>query len=82
MFGHLTVLPYQGKSEHTNNFSLVLFCFADVLCGVRVGHALFSKECNVLAFFCVLYKRTRLSLRSFALFIKERGVLYVLLLSL
>ena len=34
----------------------------------RVGHAFFSKERNVLAFFCVLYKRTRRSLRSFAVF--------------
>ena len=49
---------------------------------IRVGHAFFSKERNVLAFFSVLYKRTQRSLRSFALFIKERGVLCVLLLSL
>ena len=40
----------------------------------RVGQTFFSKERNVLAFFCVLYKRTFRSLRSFAFFIKERGV--------
>ena len=51
--------------------------------------AFFSKELNVLAFFCVLYKknetfsafcyvfykRTRCSLHSFTFFIKECGVL-------
>ena len=26
---------------------------------MRVGHAFFSKECNILAFFCVLFKRTK-----------------------
>ena len=46
---------------------------------VRVGHAFFSKESNVLAFFCVLYKRMGHSVRSFAFFIKESGVLCVLL---
>ena len=40
----------------------------------RVRHGFFSKEPNVLAFFCILYKRTR---RSFAFFIKERGILCV-----
>ena len=58
----------------------------------RVGHPFFSKECNVLAFFSILYKRTRpffaffsvlykrmrRSLRSFTFFIKERGVLCIL----
>ena len=58
--------------------------------------AFFSKERNVLAFFCVLYKknetfsalfyvlykRTLRSLRSFMFFIKECGVLCVLLRSL
>ena len=51
-----------------------------------------SKERNILAFFCVLYKkccilcvllhsnkRTLRSLHSFTFFIKERGVLWVLL---
>ena len=38
-----------------------------------------SKERSVLAFFCVLYKRTR---RSFMFFIKKRSVLCVLLCSL
>ena len=42
---------------------------------VRVGHLFFSKECNVLAFFSVLYKRKWLSLHSFPFFIKEHGVL-------
>ena len=56
----------------------------------------FSKERNILAFFCVLYKknaaffaffyvlykRMRRSLRSFTFFIKECGVLCVLLRSL
>ena len=55
--------------------------------------AFFSKEQNILALFCilykkntaffyVLYKRTLHSLRSFTFFIKERGVLCVLLRSL
>ena len=39
----------------------------------RVGHPFFSKERNVLAFFCVLYKRAERFLRSFAFFIKERN---------
>ena len=42
----------------------------------RIGHPFFSKECNVLAFFSVLYKRTELSLCSFPFFIKERNVLF------
>ena len=45
----------------------------------RVGHTFFSKECNVLAFFYVLYKRMPHSLRSFTFFIKEHCVLCVLL---
>ena len=49
---------------------------------VRVRHPFFSKERNVLAFFYVLYKRMWRSLRSFTFFIKERGVLCVLLRSL
>ena len=49
---------------------------------LRVGHAFFSKESNALAVFCVLYKRMRHSLCSFAFFMKERGVLCVLLRSL
>ena len=50
----------------------------------RVGqwHTFFSIERNVLAFFYVLYKRPRHSLRSFTFFIKECGVLCVLLRSL
>ena len=58
--------------------------------------AFFSKERNVLAFFCVLYiknaaffaffynlyKRTLCSLRSFTFFKKEHGVLCILLHSL
>ena len=62
----------------------------------RVGPPFFSKECNVLVFFSVLYKWTWQSLRSFPFFIKERciclrsfmffikerGVLWVLLCSL
>ena len=47
-----------------------------------VGHPFFSKERNVFAFFCVLYKRMRCSLRSFAFFLKECCVLCVLLRSL
>ena len=50
-------------------------------CG-RVGQTFFSKERNVLVFFCVLYKRTFPSLRSFTFFIKECFVLCVLLCSL
>ena len=49
---------------------------------IRVGHLFFSKERNVLAFFSVLYKRMRRSLRSFTFFIKECGVLCILLRSL
>ena len=45
---------------------------------IRVGHAFFSKERNVLSFFCVLYKRTWHSLPFFAFFLKERRVLCVL----
>ena len=48
---------------------------------IRVGKTFFSKECNVLAFFCVLYKRTLRSLCSFTLFIKECGILCILLRS-
>ena len=44
--------------------------------------ALFIKNTAFFAFFCVLYKRTRRSLRSFAFFIKERRILCVLLRSL
>ena len=55
--------------------------------------AFFSKECNVLAFFCVLYKKNaafcaffyilyKRTLRSFMFFIEERGVICVLLHSL
>ena len=49
---------------------------------MKVGHAFFSKERNVLrsfAFFCI---RTLCSLRSFTFFAKERCVLRVLLRSL
>ena len=42
----------------------------------------FSKERNVLAFFPVLYNRTKRSLRSFPFFIKERDDLCVLSRSL
>ena len=48
----------------------------------RVGHPFFSTERNILAFFYVLFKRTRCSLRSFMFFIKECCVLCVLLRSL
>ena len=44
--------------------------------------AFFSKELNVLVFFCILYKRMQHSLKSFTFFIKECGVLWVLLHSL
>ena len=50
--------------------------------GLGNGHPFFSKERNVLALFSVLYKRTRSSLRSFPFFIKECGILCVLLRSL
>ena len=46
---------------------------------IVVGHPFFSKERNVLAFFYVLYKRMR---HTFTFFIKEWGVLCVLLRSL
>ena len=46
------------------------------------SYAFFSKELNVLAFFYVLYKRTLHYLRSFMFFIKEPGVLCILLCSL
>ena len=45
---------------------------------IRVGQTFLSKERNVLAFFYILYKRTRRSLR-FTFFIKECGSLCVLL---
>ena len=44
----------------------------------RVGHPFFSKECNILAFFPVIYKRTERSLGSFPFFIKEQNDLCVL----
>ena len=50
--------------------------------GLGNGHPFFSKECNVLPFFPVLYKRTERSLRSFPFFIKERNDLCVLSRSL
>jgi len=45
---------------------------------IRVGYAFFSKECNVLAFFYILLKRTKCSLRSFE---KKSNVPWVLLCS-
>ena len=47
-----------------------------------VGQTFFSKERNVLAFFCALYKKMFRSLRSFPFFIKERSILCVLFRSL
>ena len=47
----------------------------DVLLVGRVGHPFFSKEHNILPFFCVLFKRTKRYLRSFPFFIKECSVL-------
>ena len=44
--------------------------------------AFFSKECNVLAFFCVLYKKTAAFFAFFYVLIKECCVLCVLLHSL
>ena len=41
-----------------------------------------SKDRNVLAFFSILYKTIRRSLRSFAFFIKVRNIICALLLSL
>ena len=41
----------------------------------RVGHAFFSKECNVLCSFAFFCKRMLHSLRSFMFFAKERCVL-------
>ena len=60
----------------------ISFCYFFNPDMVNSPHAFFSKERNVLAFFCVLFKRTRRYLRSFAFFIKECGVLCVLLRSL
>ena len=66
-----------------NDFAMKQYdCTQETAGSTRVGQTFFSKEHNVLAFFYVLYKRTRRSLRSFTLFIKERGVLCVLLRSL
>ena len=48
----------------------------------RVGHKFFSKERNILAFFCILYERMFRSLRSFTFIVKERGILCVFLRSL
>ena len=48
----------------------------------RVGQPFFSKERNILAFFCVLYERMLRSLSSFTFFIKECRVLCFLLRSL
>ena len=53
-----------------------------LLSGSRVGHPFFSKDCNVLAFFPVLYKRTDHFLRSFPFFIKQRNNLCALSRSL
>ena len=52
--------------------------------GVEAGLGIRSFQKNVLffAFFCVLYKRTFRSFRSFPFFIKERSVLSVLFCSL
>ena len=47
-----------------------------------LGMRSFQKNAHLLAFFCVLYKRTLCSLHSFMFFIKERCVLCILLRSL
>ena len=47
-----------------------------------LGIRSFQKNVPFFMFFCVLYKRTFRSLRSFEFFIKERSVLCVLLRSL
>ena len=61
------------KDAGSNLLSFILYFFISnqkdmgsnpVYSKSRVGHAFFSKECNVLAFFCVLYKIMRHSLRS------------------
>ena len=62
-----------------NTMQLVIYSSAQHRLFFRVGLVFFSKECNFLAFFCVLYKRMRRSLHFFAFFIKERGILCVLL---
>ena len=54
------------------------FVESDAGLGIRS----FQKNIPFFAFFCVLYKRTFRSLRSFAFFIKERSVLFVLFRSL
>ena len=70
------------KNDVSNRVEHILL--TSIMRGVksRVGHLFFSKECNVLAFFYVLYKRTRHSLHIFTFFIKEHGILCVLLGSL
>ena len=63
----------------------IIFCldsFLLLLHFSRVGHTFFSKERNVLAFFYILYKRMRRSLHFLTFFLKECGVLYILLRSL
>ena len=74
--GHVGGCGHDGGCSHDDGFVVKGWPIG------RVGHTFFSKERNVLAFFYVLYKRMRRSLRSFTFFIKERGVLCVLLRSL
>ena len=78
-------LIYCGQLYYTCHtvHDLTSYAIARIIdCFPRVGHPFFSKECNVLAFFSVLYKRTWRSLRSFPFFIKEHGVLCILFRSL
>ena len=72
-------LDYRKELNLTHFTFFVAKCTHTLHC--RVGHPFFSKERNVLGFFSILYKRMRRSLRSFLFFIKERGILCVLLLS-
>ena len=92
----------QGRFLHDNyiNDNIILFVLKPGLgkhsfqknATFLRSFAFFSKECNILAFFCVfykknaaffaffyvLYKRMRCSLHSFLFFIKERGILCAL----
>ena len=66
---HLPTVPGQVRTDPTTKYG-TFFSFKQTSTGilyVRVGQTFFSKERNVLAFFCVLFKRmqrSRVLLRS------------------
>ena len=86
-FTRLADFPYLYLSEQFKR-RLAIRSFDAQLTGSRKVRCrwylkqLQSQLCNVLVFFCILFKRTYRSLNSLTFFIKERSVLSVFLHSL